>query len=191
MQGSSTLIFWLKHILFWTVLCTTYSRTSVARTLMARLPRLFRTRSWVLRKTSHSSRVGIFFYNFLFNIEVGILYVLIRIAWREHTTYLHVEENRGDIPTMSPDLALSATLIGSKYPCLELIFMVPKVFEQLKFDCILWWYRYIRIYTEAKCLYSTSPSLTLIFSKDNKLTPFYQEVIQIASLCNKTCHHTG
>ena len=36
---------------------------------------------------------------------------------------------------MPPDLALSSTLIGSNYPCLELIFMVPKVFEPLKFDC--------------------------------------------------------
>ena len=25
---------------------------------------------------------------------------------------------------------------GSSYPCLEIIFMVPKVFEPLKFDCI-------------------------------------------------------
>ena len=38
---------------------------------------------------------------------------------------------------MPPDLALLSTLIGSNYPCLELIFMVPKVFEPLKFDCIL------------------------------------------------------
>ena len=37
---------------------------------------------------------------------------------------------------MPPDLALISTLIGSNYPCLELIFMVPKVFEPLKFDCI-------------------------------------------------------
>ena len=36
---------------------------------------------------------------------------------------------------MPPDLALSSTLIGSNYPCLELIFMVPKVFEPLKFNC--------------------------------------------------------
>ena len=35
-----------------------------------------------------------------------------------------------------PDLALLSTLIGSNYPCLELIFIVPKVFEPLKFDCI-------------------------------------------------------
>ena len=37
---------------------------------------------------------------------------------------------------MPPDPALLSTLIGSNYPCLELIFMVPKVFEPLKFDCI-------------------------------------------------------
>ena len=36
---------------------------------------------------------------------------------------------------MPPDLALSSTLIGSNYPCLELTFMVPKVFEPVKFDC--------------------------------------------------------
>ena len=37
---------------------------------------------------------------------------------------------------MSPDLALLSSLIGSNYPCLELIFMIPKAFEPLKFDCI-------------------------------------------------------
>ena len=37
---------------------------------------------------------------------------------------------------MPPDLALLSTLIGSNYPCLELIVMVPKVFETFKFDCI-------------------------------------------------------
>ena len=35
---------------------------------------------------------------------------------------------------MPPDLALLSILTGSNYPCLELIFMVPKVFEPLKFD---------------------------------------------------------
>ena len=37
---------------------------------------------------------------------------------------------------MPPYLALLSTLIGSKYPYLEQIFMVPKVFEPLKLDCI-------------------------------------------------------
>ena len=36
---------------------------------------------------------------------------------------------------MPADLAPLSTLIGSNYPCLELFFMVPKVFEPLKFYC--------------------------------------------------------
>ena len=36
---------------------------------------------------------------------------------------------------MPPDPALLSTLTGSNYLCLELIFMVPKVFEPLEFDC--------------------------------------------------------
>ena len=38
---------------------------------------------------------------------------------------------------MPPDLAQLSILISLNYPCLELIFMVPKVFEPLKFDCSL------------------------------------------------------
>ena len=41
-----------------------------------------------------------------------------------------------EILIMPPDLALLSTLIGSNYSCLDLILMVPKVFEPLKFDCI-------------------------------------------------------
>ena len=37
---------------------------------------------------------------------------------------------------MPPDLALLSILIGSNYPCLELILMVPKVFEPLTFYCM-------------------------------------------------------
>ena len=36
-----------------------YSRTPMARTLMARLPRLVRTRSWVTWNKFHSCRFGI------------------------------------------------------------------------------------------------------------------------------------
>ena len=35
---------------------------------------------------------------------------------------------------MPPYLAQCLTLISSKYPCLEHIFMVPKMFEPLKYD---------------------------------------------------------
>ena len=40
------------------------------------------------------------------------------------------------IPMMPPDLALWLTLTSLNYPCLKLIFIVPKVFEPLKFYCI-------------------------------------------------------
>ena len=43
---------------------------------------------------------------------------------------------KSEILILPPDLALLSTLIGSNYPCLELICMVPKVFEPLKFDCM-------------------------------------------------------
>ena len=36
---------------------------------------------------------------------------------------------------MLSDLALWLTLISSNYPCLEHIYMVPKVFEPSKFYC--------------------------------------------------------
>ena len=48
----------------------------------------------------------------------------------------HDKENREDIPIMPPDVALCLTLISSNYPCLEHLFMVPKVFKPLKFYCI-------------------------------------------------------
>ena len=49
---------------------------------------------------------------------------------------------------MPPVLALLSTLTGSNYPCLELIFMVPKVFEPLKFDCILFGQTFLTYGTE-------------------------------------------
>ena len=74
--------------------------------------------------------------------------VLIRIAsmrrffW-EHTTYLHIKESRKYIAIKPPDLALWLTVISSNYLCLEHIFMVPKLFEPLKFHCT-----YFSLYTQ-------------------------------------------
>ena len=47
---------------------------------------------------------------------------------------------------MPPDLVLLSTLNGSNYCCLELNFMVPKVFEPLKFDCRYITYVYTGLY---------------------------------------------
>ena len=99
---------------------------------------------------SHSCRFGKVWADFLFYIENGILCVLTRIAsmrrfkW-EHTIYLYVEENGFDVPIMPSDLALWLTLISSNYPCLEHLFMVPKVFKPLKFDCTWFVWRKIKI----------------------------------------------
>ena len=50
------------------------------------------------------------------------------------TDNIHSYENGKDIPIIPSDLEILSILFGSNYPCLELIFMVPKVFEPLKFD---------------------------------------------------------
>ena len=42
-----------------------------------------------------------------------------------------------EIVIIPPDLALLSTLLGSNNTCLKLVFMVPMVFEPLKFDCTL------------------------------------------------------
>ena len=51
------------------------------------------------------------------------------------TPNLHIIENRKYIPIMPPDLTPWLIHISSNYPYLEHIFMVPKVFERLKFYC--------------------------------------------------------
>ena len=48
-----------------------------------------------------------------------------------------IKDNRKDISILLPDPALRLTLTSSNYPCLEHIFLVPQVFELLKFDCII------------------------------------------------------
>ena len=73
---------------------------------------------------------------------------------------------------MPPDLALLSTLNGSNYPCLELNFMVPKVFEPLKFDCI---YIYIYIYFQV---------MSVLFSGDVSLIHAYNTKIVHGALEN-------
>ena len=55
----------IQSILFLSI----YSRTSMTRTLMVRLPRLVRTRSWVPWNKVHSCKFGIITNGFLFYIE--------------------------------------------------------------------------------------------------------------------------
>ena len=123
-----------------------YSRTSVARTLMARLPRQFQTHSWVPLKKSHSSRHycirnNLWWFSFFYIEKVYCLYSLESPQWgnsNENTQHTYMLEKLRDIPIMPPVLALWLTLISSNYmyPCLEHLFLVPKVFKPLKFNCI-------------------------------------------------------
>ena len=118
---------------------------------------------------------------FFFSLENGILCVLIRIASlrrfeREHTTYLHVQEYRKDISVYPPDLELLLTLIGSNYPFLELIFMVPKVFEPLKFDCSICMFYGCVVRIEK---FVTRP----VFDKDFILMGSKLGVTKVVSLC--------
>ena len=88
---------------------------------MARVPRLFQTRSWGPWKKSLGCRVGIILGWFSFLYCKWYIVCTIRIAsmrrfeW-EHTTYLHViEKQTEDILIMPPDLALTLTFISSNY----------------------------------------------------------------------------
>ena len=54
----------------------------------------------------------------------------------ENTQHAFKLQKIKEILIMPPDLALLSTLTGSNYPCFQLIFMVPKMFEPLDFDCI-------------------------------------------------------
>ena len=53
----------------------------------------------------------------------------------ENTQHTVMLQKIKEILIIPPDLALLSILTGSNYPCLELIFMVPKMFEPMKFDC--------------------------------------------------------
>ena len=55
----------------------------------------------------------------------------------ENTQHTVMLKKIKEILIMLPDLMLLSTLNGSNYLCLELNFMVQKVFEPFKFDCII------------------------------------------------------
>ena len=119
-------------------------RTSVAKTLMAHLPRLFRLCSWVPWKYPIAA-FGIIFCDFLllffFDIEmVHCVYSLESphlVDSNENTqnTFRFEKIEKMIIHIMPPNLALWLTLIISNYPYLEHIFMVPKLLEPLKLSC--------------------------------------------------------
>ena len=119
-----------------------YSRTSVARTLMARFPRLFRTCSWVPRKISKLHIWdNLVWYFFLILKMVFYVYSLKSPWWdrsnenTQHTLILKGIEKISLLCTPLSDLALWFNVISSNNACLEHIFMVTKVIEPWKLCC--------------------------------------------------------
>ena len=51
--------------------------------------------------------------------------------------YRKIERTPRNYIHLPPDLVLGLVLSGSNYPCLEQIYVVPKMFELLRFDCII------------------------------------------------------
>ena len=122
-----------------------FSRISIARTPMARLPWIIRTRFFEsLQNSSDISRNQIFRDFFLILSWNCMLCVLIRIASSRRFLWVHTIYNCGiedrkisqNHRHLHPDLEPWLTHSGSNYPCLEQFSMVPKMFELLKFDCM-------------------------------------------------------
>ena len=115
----------------------------MARTLMARLPWLIRTHFESLRHFSDSSRKQILRKIFLFYYKILCCVYSLESPHRgdsneytQHTIILlKIENISKSYRHLLPDLAPWLNLIGSNYPSLEQISMVPQTFEPLKFDC--------------------------------------------------------
>ena len=138
---------------------------------MARLPRLFRTRSWVPRKKTPWLQIWdnlVWFSCFILK-TVYCVYSLESPQWgdsneyTQHTFMLKKIEKISHLSLLTwrycqPSLARN-------FPSLELIFMVPKVFEPLKFYCtslnieIVFWYQVYRARSG-----TASPTLFLVSS---------------------------
>ena len=83
---------------------------------------------------------------------------------------------------MPPDLALLSTLIGSNYPCLELIGMIPKVFEPLEFNCIyilsVFAVKPFRKQLECKVIYIPIITISHATSYDVKINMVFYNLIR-------------
>ena len=64
----------------------------MARTLMARIPRLFRTRTYVPLNKSHSCRFGIILDDFLF--QIGKWYIVCTIPMRTHNIHSYWRKSK-------------------------------------------------------------------------------------------------
>ena len=80
-----------------------------------------------------------------------------------NTSTFMIKKIERKIPTMPPDLALWLTLISSNYPCIEHNLMAQKVFEPLKFYCILYQLKMKQYLAHVRGLIITSYWSTLLY----------------------------
>ena len=105
----------------------TYSRTLMARTLMARLPLAY--------SNSFLSPYGIFPIAQKHILKEIFLFYYEIVCCVYSLELLKVENISINYRHLLPDLVPWLNLVGSNYPSLEQISMIPKMFEPLSFDC--------------------------------------------------------
>ena len=92
-----------------------------------------------LTKNHPAADLGLIRVIFVFKLKmVYCVFSLESPRWgdsNENTQHTFMLKKWKITPILPPDLELWLTLIRSNYPCLEHNFIVPKVFEPLKFYC--------------------------------------------------------
>ena len=118
-----------------------YSRTSIARTPMARLPWPIRTHFLspyeILPLAQENKYLGKFSYFIMKLYSLESPHRGDSNEYTQHTIIVKEIKKSLNYCYLLPDLALYLTLSGSNYPRLEQFSMVPTMFEPLKFDCIV------------------------------------------------------
>ena len=118
-----------------------YSRTSIARTPMARLPWLIRTCFWVPRNLFQENKYLGKFCHFIMKLYVEgthwnrLIEAILMSTLNIQLLYRRLKRFALIIHDLLNDVASGLTLNGSNYPYLKQIFMIPKRFEPSKFDC--------------------------------------------------------
>ena len=116
-----------------------YSRTSIARTPMVRLPRLIRTQICVPTKFLTQKNKYLAKFSFFYHDVVCCVYSLESPHRGDSNNYTQHPIIVSKIEKISLIIAICLTwftLSGSSYPNLEQLSMVLKMFEPLKTDCI-------------------------------------------------------
>ena len=133
-----------------------------------------------LEKNSIAADLGLLMVIFFFILKmVYCVFSLESPPWgnsNENKQYTFILKKIEKIPNLPPDLVLWLTLTSSNYPCLEHVYLVPKVFEPLKFYCIFYFFFLINFSSKISAV------SFFIFVKDVSTTTYK---IEISYLVNR------